>query len=270
MHDARALRAFLDTRRALAVLTGAGVSTGSGIPDYRDRNGEPKVRTPIHLPEFVTSEATRRRYWARSFVGWQRFSAAHPNAAHRALAELESQGRLTALVTQNVDGLHQQAGSSEVIELHGNLAGIACLQCGRRTTRADHQLRLRAANDAWHARVFEFRPDGDAELAEEDLGNFTVPGCATCGGIVKPDVVMFGENVPRGRVAAAAAAVGASDALLIVGSSLMVYSGLRFARQAADAKIPIAIVNDGRTRADDLATLKIEADCTVVLPALLR
>ena len=260
---------FLDQASTLTVLTGAGVSTASGIPDYRDRDGNSKIKTPIQFQEFVGSRGMRQRYWARSFVGWQRFSKAAPNPAHRALAELESRGKVDTLVTQNVDGLHQEAGSRNLIHLHGDLAGVVCLQCDRRIQRRDYQQRLQAANANWHARVFSLRPDGDAELAEENIEDFVVPDCDDCGGLLKPDVVLFGENVPRQRVAAATAAVARSDALLILGSSLMVFSGFRFARQAFELGKPIAIVNQGKTRADDLATIKLDADCAEILPMLM-
>jgi NAD-dependent SIR2 family protein deacetylase len=267
---AESLRAFLDEAGAVAVVTGAGVSTPSGIPDYRDRNGDWKIRQPIQFGEFRGSEAARRRYWARSYVGWQRFSGAAPNVAHRALVDLEADGKLDTLITQNVDGLHRAAGSRRIIDLHGDLARVRCLDCGDVRTRSEYQTRLREANPGWHAEVFRYRPDGDAELAERSCDDFAVPPCDVCGGPVKPDVVMFGEAVPRDRVDAAMIAVDRADALLVVGSSLMVFSGFRFARRAAETGKPIAIVNRGRTRADDIATLKIDADCADLLPAALR
>lgn len=259
------LRRFLDSSRSLTVLTGAGVSTASGIPDYRDDNGDWKGATPIQFAEFAGSEDARRRYWARSYVGWQRFGRAQPNVAHRALAQLEAAGRIDTLITQNVDKLHSRAGSERVIDLHGDLSRVRCIDCDATTARANYQERIRAANADWHARVFGYRPDGDAELADGSHAGFNVPDCTSCGGRMKPDVVMFGENVPTRRVAEAMAAVDRADALLVVGSSLMVYSGFRFARRAHDAGKPIAIVNRGATRADDLATLKVEADCAAAL-----
>jgi NAD-dependent SIR2 family protein deacetylase len=264
-----ALGRFLADVGSLTVLSGAGVSTGSGIPDYRDRNGDWKNARPIEFGPFVRSEATRRRYWARSYVGWQRFSAASPNAAHAALAALENAGKIDTVITQNVDGLHQRAGNRNVIDLHGDLSKVRCLGCDTVFARSEFQQQLRQANPDWHADVFRYRPDGDAELADGMHEDFTVADCAGCGGIVKPDVVMFGESVPKDRVARARAAVERSDALLIVGSSLMVFSGFRFARQASEAGKPIAIINQGRTRADDLATLKIESDCGIVLGSAL-
>lgn len=259
------LAEFLADARSLVVLSGAGVSTASGIPDYRDRNGDWKHAEPIQYGPFVGSEATRRRYWARSYVGWQRFSRARPNAAHHAIAELESSVDVDTLITQNVDGLHSEAGSRNVIELHGDLSKVRCLGCDVVTPRSRFQQRLRDANPGWHADVFRYQPDGDAELADENYADFVVPACNRCGGIVKPDVVMFGETVPKRRVSDAIAAVERTSALLVIGSSLMVFSGFRFARLAAAAKKPIAIINQGRTRADDIATLKIDGDCAAAL-----
>jgi NAD-dependent SIR2 family protein deacetylase len=263
-----ALTDFLEKASSLTVLTGAGVSTRSGIPDYRDRDGNSKVKAPIQFQEFVGSHRMRQRYWARSFVGWQRFSRAAPNAAHDALVELESRGKIDLLITQNVDGLHREAGSRNLVHLHGDLAGIVCLQCASSSPRRDFQHRLQAANPDWHAQVFAINPDGDAELAEDNIADFAVPDCDDCGGILKPDVVLFGENVPRQRVADASASVARSDALLILGSSLMVFSGYRFARQAFALGRPIAIINQGKTRADDMATLKLDADCSKILSLL--
>jgi NAD-dependent SIR2 family protein deacetylase len=252
---------FISEHASLAVLSGAGVSTGSGIPDYRDRNGDWKHAQPIQFGEFVESRDARRRYWARSYVGWQRFGAARPNSAHRALAGLESAGKVDTLITQNVDRLHSRAGSRRVIDLHGDLSRVRCLGCNRLRSRSGFQQQLKTANPDWHAEVFRYKPDGDAELAVSCYVDFRVPACEVCEGIVKPDVVMFGESVPKARVEAAMAAVDRADALLVVGSSLMVFSGFRFVRHASAQQKPIAIVNHGKTRADDLATLKIEAEC---------
>lgn len=265
-----ALASFLSDVDSVTVITGAGVSTGSGIPDYRDPAGEWKIGKPIEFGPFKRSATTRKRYWARSYVGWQRFGRARPNDAHRALAALELAGKVDTLVTQNVDGLHQRAGSRNVIDLHGDLGQVRCIGCDTVFPRTGYQQQLERANRNWHAEVFRFRPDGDAELAEGRHRDFHVADCSRCGGIVKPDVVMFGEAVPKARVRAAAAAVDRSDALLVVGSSLMVYSGFRFARQAFAANKPVAIVNRGRTRADDLATLKIDADCAGALSDAVR
>ncbi len=256
---------FLGQAGSLAVLCGAGVSTASGIPDYRDRNGEKKHADPIQYGDFVKKPVYRQRYWARSYVGWRRFGRARPNAAHYALAELEDLGKVDTLITQNVDRLHHDAGNRSVIELHGDLSKVRCVTCDGVTSRSDFQSRLRAANPGWHAEVFRYKPDGDAELAEKTYRGFRVPACPDCDGIMKPDVVMFGEAVPKERVADATSAVERADALLIVGSSLMVFSGYRFARQAAALNKPIAIVNQGVTRADDIAALKVDEDCTQVL-----
>ena len=257
---------FLRDHDSLTVLSGAGVSTGSGIPDYRDRDGEWKNAEPIQFGDFVRSGDYRRRYWARSFLGWQRFSRAQPNSAHRAIALLEETGKIDMLITQNVDGLHTQAGSRRVIDLHGNLDRVRCLDCSTLRSRDEFQERLRDANPGWHAEVFRYKPDGDAELAESSHAEFEVAPCDRCQGMMKPDVVMFGESVPRERVAAAAASVDRASALLVVGSSLMVFSGFRFVRQASELRKPIAILNQGRTRADDIATLKVESDCVEALP----
>ncbi|WP_372017301.1 NAD-dependent protein deacetylase [Pseudoxanthomonas sp. 10H] len=265
---AAALHDFLHRHRRVFVLTGAGCSTSSGIPDYRDADGGWKRAQPVTLQAFTADAATRRRYWARSLLGWPRFAAARANAAHHALAALEAQGRIEALVTQNVDGLHQQAGSARVIDLHGRLDQVACLQCGARQPRAGMQQALLALNPDWERHVAAPAPDGDADLEGVDFSAFRVPACAACGGMLKPDVVFYGESVPRARLEAALAHLHASDALLVVGSSLMVYSGFRFARIAADAGIPVAALNLGRTRADDLLSLKVEADCAQALADL--
>jgi NAD-dependent SIR2 family protein deacetylase len=260
---------WLSSVDSVAVLTGAGVSTGSGIPDYRDQNGEWKQAVkPIQYAEFAGSEGFRRRYWARSYVGWQRFGAAEPNEAHFALAGMEAAGRIDTLITQNVDRLHSRAGSRRVIDLHGDLGRVRCIDCGESSSRRVFQDRLREANPGWHARVLEYRPDGDADLTEEGHTVFDVPECGACGGRIKPDVVMFGENVPRDRVDRSMAAVDRAAALLVAGSSLMVFSGFRFARRAHESGKPVAIVNRGKTRADTFATLKVDADCGEVLAAL--
>ena len=256
---------FLSTHQRLLVITGAGISTGSGIPDYRDRDGAWKRPPPMTFQTFTGSEAARRRYWARSLVGWPRFGMARPNAAHHLLATLQQRGRVQALVTQNVDGLHQAAGSTGVIDLHGRLDAIVCLGCGTRSARTDFQQALVAANPSWVDRPAGLAPDGDADLDEVDFSSFHVPACVRCGGLLKPDVVFFGESVPRQRVAAVQAHLDASDAVLVVGSSLMVWSGFRFLKAAAAAQRPIAILNRGVTRADDLAQLKCEDDIATAL-----
>lgn len=264
-----ALEEFLDRHRRLLVLTGAGCSTGSGIPDYRDERGEWKRARPVMLQDFLASEPTRKRYWARSLVGWKRLRAAQPNAAHFALASLERDGRVTQLVTQNVDGLHQAAGSRNVIDLHGRIDVVRCLQCDERSARAELQTELVRLNPDFDTLAARDAPDGDADLEAVDFTSFAVPACRSCGGLLKPDVVFFGEAVPAERVRRAMAAVATADALLVVGSSLMVYSGYRFAKACAEAGKPIAAVNLGRTRADDLIALKVAERCDAALSFLL-
>lgn len=261
---------FLSENDPVVVLGGAGVSTASGIPDYRDRNAEWKQAQPMHFGEFRSSAGARKRYWARSYVSWRRFSRARPNAAHRALAGLESSGKVAMLVTQNVDGLHARAGSRSVIDLHGRLNKVRCIDCDATHARERYQAALMQANPDWHAEVLRYQADGDAILAEAGYEGFSVPGCDACGGTLKPDVVMFGESVPRARVQRALSAIDRAAGLLVVGSSLMVFSGFRFARHASARRKPIAIVNQGRTRADDMATLKVEQDCGTALSAALR
>jgi NAD-dependent SIR2 family protein deacetylase len=258
------LHRWIGRHRRVFALTGAGCSTASGIPDYRDDQGEWKRRPPVMIQAFRAEEAVYRRYWARAHAGWRRFSAAAPGAAHRAFAAWEAAGTLRHLVTQNVDGLHQRAGSRAVIDLHGRLDDVVCLGCGERTARADLQAVMTQANPGWQF-VAAPAPDGDAEIDAAAVDAFAAPRCERCGGLLKPDVVFFGENVPVERYEAARAALADADALLIAGSSLMVYSGFRFARQAHDAGLSIAIVNRGRTRADDLADLKVEGDVGVLL-----
>jgi NAD-dependent SIR2 family protein deacetylase len=265
MTDATALAEFLITHARVTVLTGAGISTGSGIPDYRDRDGKWKHAKPMQFAEFTGTMAGRRRYWARSFIGWRRMSTAKPNPAHRALAKLEARDHIETLVTQNVDGLHSRAGSARVVDLHGRLDRVICLDCGWGENRPSWQARLEGANPDWNQSVVAWKPDGDAVLADDDTSRFDVPPCPACGGIVKPDVVFFGENVPKERVEAGYAAVARSDGLLVIGSSLMVFSGLRFPRRAHELGKPIAIINRGRTRADELATLRLDADCGTAL-----
>ena len=260
-----ALADFIGRTRTLAIVSGAGVSTASGIPDYRDRNGNWKHTRPIQYADFVAHRSSRQRYWARSLSGFSRMAGATPNAAHRVLARFEDAGWVDTLITQNVDRLHSRAGSRRVIDLHGSLDEVHCLACSFRASRHDWQQSLADANRNWQATIRQFRPDGDAELDDHDYGQFSVPDCPHCGGIVKPDVVFFGEVVPKSRVEAAMAAVERADALLVVGSSLMVFSGFRFAQRARELDKPIAILNRGRTRADDLADLKIDAQCEPAL-----
>jgi NAD-dependent SIR2 family protein deacetylase len=261
------LRHFLDRYGRLFVLTGAGCSTDSGIPDYRDAEGEWKRTRPVMFRDFMADVATRQRYWARSLVGWQHFRRAAPNDAHHALARLERAGRVVLLVTQNVDRLHQAAGSAAVVDLHGRLDVVRCMSCERRTPRADLQAELARLNPDWAEVAGLSAPDGDADLACADYASFRLSGCTTCGGVLKPDVVFFGESVPKERVARSMQGLAAADAMLVIGSSLMVYSGYRFARAAAELGRPIAAVNLGRTRADDVLTIKIAATCGDALAA---
>ena len=252
--------------RSFVVLTGAGLSTDSGIPDYRGPDSP--ARTPMTYQKFVSGPEPRQRYWARSHIGWSRMKQAIPNPGHQALARLERSGGLRLLVTQNVDGLHEAAGSSRLVALHGRIADVVCLGCRMRTGRRLLHERLAALNpgfDAAHSGAV-VRPDGDVEL--DDTAGFAVPGCSTCGGVLKPDVVFFGENVPKERVQRCYDAVDAAEALLVAGSSLTVLSGFRFARHAHTRGIPLVIVNRGRTRADDLATVKLEAGTSTFLTDL--
>ncbi len=241
-----AIEDFIDRSKRLVVLTGAGCSTDSGIPDYRSPGGAWTRHKPIHYSSFVRSAEVRRFYWARSYRGWPRFAAAKPNRAHEAIAELESLGKIHQLITQNVDDLHQEAGSRAVVQLHGRNRIVVCLDCGAEFPRQQMQDRLARAN-------------------VDDEAGFAIPGCENCGGMLKPAVVFFGESVPAPKVSYAMRRVDEADALLVVGSSLTVWSGLRFAKRASERGIPIAIVNIGPTRADNLATLKIEKNCGEVL-----
>ncbi|WDD92766.1 NAD-dependent protein deacetylase [Burkholderia sp. FERM BP-3421] len=263
-----ALHAFVERHPRLFVLSGAGISTESGIPGYRDGEGRWMRSQPIQLQEFLGSEHARRRYWARSMLGWPVVGRARPNASHRALAALADTGRIARLVTQNVDGLHQRAGSRDVIELHGGIDGVTCLACGAHHARAAIQLQLEADNPALLEAEAEPAADGDAHLEWAALDTFHVPACTRCGGMLKPAVVFFGESVPRERVTAAADALASADAMLVVGSSLMVYSGYRFCVWAEQQRKPIAALNLGRTRADPLLALKVDAPCGAMLAAL--
>ncbi|MET0795224.1 MAG: NAD-dependent protein deacetylase [Polyangiaceae bacterium] len=250
------------------VLTGAGVSTDSGIPDYRDDFGAWKARAPVQYREFIGSDATRRRYWARSMLGFPMMARAKPNAAHHALSALEARQQLSLLVTQNVDGLHRRAGSERLVDLHGRLDQVRCLGCAALTERAALQSELEARNPEFLRQSFTVKPDGDAELSDVDYQRFNVVPCSACGGMLKPHVVFFGENVPADRVTHSMAALERSRLLLIIGSSLMVFSGFRFARAATRFGVPIAIINRGITRADELSTLKLRGDIAEILGQL--
>lgn len=265
-----ALLAFIDRHPRLFVLTGAGVSTGSGIPDYRDADGAWKRTPPVTVQAFMGSLATRQRYWARSLIGWPMFHAATPNSAHHALAAMEAAGRIELLLTQNVDRLHQRAGSHAVIDLHGRLDVIVCMDCGQRSPRDAFQTALQTRNPTFANLDAGIAPDGDADLDGIDFSGFEVPACSHCAGVLKPDVVFFGENVPRPRVQTAMDALAASDAMLVVGSSLMVRSGLRFVEAATALGKPVAAINLGRTRADALLALKVEEACGVALEGVVE
>ncbi|HET7694366.1 MAG TPA: NAD-dependent protein deacetylase [Vicinamibacterales bacterium] len=275
MYDARVsaspdepLRQWISRHRRVFALTGAGCSTASGIPDYRDEHGAWKRRPPVMIQAFRTRPAVYRRYWARAYAGWPRFTAAAPGAAHHAFAAWEAAGTLAHLVTQNVDRLHQRAGSRAVVDLHDRLDEVLCLGCGARTSRAELQETMTAANAGWHAAPAT-APDGDADIDAASVEAFAAPHCGRCGGLLKPDVVFFGENVPAARYAAARDALARCNALLVAGSSLMVYSGYRFVLQAQAAGVPIAIVNRGVTRADAMAAVKVEGDVGGVLTRVL-
>jgi NAD-dependent SIR2 family protein deacetylase len=257
-------------RGGVCVLSGAGLSTESGIPDYRGPSGALRARLPMTIAEFRGSPGARRRYWARAHIGWQRLAAARPNLGHRAVAALQQAGVLRGIITQNVDGLHQVAGARDVVELHGALDRVVCLECGARSTRDALDERLRAANpDLDCDESASSNPDGDVELTDEQVARFRLVGCECCGAdLLKPDVVFFGENVPRPRVQRCFELVDSSACLLVLGSSLTVMSGLRFVHRARQAQIPVAIVNRGVTRGDPLADVKVDAALGEVLPAL--
>ena len=254
--------------RSVAVLSGAGMSTESGIPDYRGPNTRDKDHTPIQYGEFIAEERTRRHYWARSAVGWPSFDAATPNDGHRALARLEAADAITGIITQNVDRLHQSAGSRRVVELHGALAEVTCLDCGHITSRRRLQSRINRLNPEWSERAAEHTPDGDADLPRSATKDFRVPSCTTCGGVLKPNVVFFGENTAPQPVAAAWSVLREADALLVVGSSLTVYSGFRFVLGAVDADQPVGIVNLGDTRGTPLSDVHVDGRTGEVLPRL--
>lgn len=254
--------------RRTAVVTGAGCSTESGIPDYRGPETRRRARNPMQYREFMKSPEARVRYWARSAVGWTRVAAAEPNEGHRALAALERAGRVEGVITQNVDRLHHQAGSQNVVELHGTLHRVRCMACGDLTTRAAMQRRLLGLNPDIHNARAAFAPDGDADVADRYVRSFRLPECRHCGGTLKPDVVFFGESVPRDLVDQAWALFGSADLLLVIGSSLAVFSGYRFVLRAEKKGLPVAILNLGPTRGDDRATLKIEGRTGELLPRL--
>jgi NAD-dependent SIR2 family protein deacetylase len=258
----------LVARGGVVVLSGAGISTDSGIPDYRGETGRARPATPMTYQAFTGSREARQRYWARSHLGWRFITGVEPNAAHHAVAELQRQGLIGGVVTQNVDGLHTRAGAQDVVELHGALDAVVCLTCGDRSSREGLDARLREANPGFERESLPVKPDGDVDL--DDTSGFVVVDCVVCGGVLKPDVVFFGETVPRDRVERTAAMVGSAQCLLVLGSSLAVMSGYRFVLQATKAGIPVAIVNQGTTRGDAQATVKVDAPLGEVLPRLAR
>ncbi|MFB4310126.1 NAD-dependent protein deacetylase [Actinomadura sp. GTD37] len=253
----------------VVVLSGAGLSTESGIPDYRGETGRRRRAEPMTYQVFTGSEAARRRYWARAHLGWRHVARARPNAGHRAVAELQRRGLLSGIITQNVDGLQQAAGATGVIELHGALDRVVCLSCGQRTPRERLDARLRAANPGFDARADAINPDGDAVLPDAVAETFRLVGCARCGGPLKPDVIFFGENVPPARVRDCYALTEDAGALLVLGSSLTVLSGYRFVRHAARHGVPVGIVNRGATRGDEHALVTLDAPLGAALTALL-
>lgn len=268
--DVSDLSQFMTTYPKLVVITGAGLSAASGIPTYRDAHGVWRHSEPIQHQQFVTEHHQRQRYWTRSMLGWPVIRDARPNPAHLALAKMESKGDISLLITQNVDRLHQRAGSSRVIDLHGRLDQVRCLECDVRFCRERFQQELLRANPQLGGETTSPRPDGDAVVADAIACETRVPQCIACGGTLMPDVVFFGGTVPAGRVQACNDAVNEADALLVVGSSLQVYSGFRFCRLAVKLGKPVAIINPGDTRADGLASLKLRLECERLLPALAR
>lgn len=267
-HHLQQLTEFIEKYPRLFVLTGAGCSTASGLGDYRDSNGQWKRKQPITGQTFLNDEHARNRYWARSSVGWPSFSQAQPNKAHHALRSLERNNKLSLLVTQNVDQLHQKAGHKNVVDLHGVLATVSCVDCRLKETRDDYQQRLILSNPWLSDLTAQHAPDGDADLETEFVESMDLPNCKNCNGLLKPDVVFFGENVAKTIVQQSMDALRDADALLVAGSSLMVYSGFRFCRDAQKRNQPIIIINNGKTRADELATLNLQGDCGNLLQAL--
>jgi NAD-dependent SIR2 family protein deacetylase len=252
----------------VVVLSGAGLSTDSGIPDYRGPSGSARRGSPMTYQTFTGDPVARRRYWARSHLGWRTIGDARPNDGHRAVARLQERGLLAGVITQNVDGLHQAAGARDVIELHGNLARVVCLACGDTSGRDELEARLSAANPGFEAVAATVNPDGDVELDDAEVAGFTVVDCGACGGMLKPDVVYFGETVPPDRVSRSFALVAGARTLLVLGSSLTVMSGRRFVLRAVRDGVRVAIVNRGVTRGEPYADLVIDAPLGVILPNL--
>ncbi|CAL9669661.1 NAD-dependent protein deacetylase [Streptomyces sp. enrichment culture] len=264
------LEPVADVLRAgrVLVLSGAGISTESGIPDYRGEGGSLSRHTPMTYQDFTGSARARRRYWARSHLGWRTFGGARPNAGHRSVAAFGRGGLLTGVITQNVDGLHQAAGSEDAVELHGSLSRVVCLSCGAFGPRRELALRLEEANAGFSPVAAGINPDGDADLSDEQVGDFRVVPCAVCGGVLKPDVVFFGEAVPPPRVEHCRALVREAASVLVLGSSLTVMSGLRFVRQAAREGKPVLIVNRDPTRGDREALVRVALPLGAALTTL--
>lgn len=263
---------FIDKSRKLFVLTGAGISTESGIPDYRSEKVglyATSSKRPVQFKSFMESPKVRQSYWARNFIGWPRFSSFKPNIAHRTLAEWERKGKVQCVVTQNVDRLHHKAGNHNIHELHGTAFNVKCMSCGQMVARHNFQTRLRESNQHMLAHSLEIRPDGDVELSQEEVNSFHVPSCEKCGGFMKPDIVFFGDNVPRHRVESVREELATCDGMLVIGSSLYVYSGYRFILQAAESGIRICAINIGLTRAEKHLFLRVDARCGEVLPQII-
>jgi len=254
----------------VVVLSGAGISTESGIPDYRGAEGSLRRHTPMTYQDFVGSADGRQRYWARSHLGWRTIARAAPNNGHHAVATLQAHGFLSGVITQNVDGLHQAAGTPDVVDLHGSLDRVICLDCRRTSGREDLDRRLRNANPGFDGEATRLNPDGDVDMADDEVRTFAMVPCVDCDGMLKPDVVFFGENVPRTRVERCYDLVDDADALLVLGSSLTVMSGLRFVRHAAKAGKPVLIVNRGRTRGDEYADVRVDLPLGEALTSLVR
>ncbi|KAL5278911.1 SIRT4 family protein [Megaselia abdita] len=269
--DIKLLEDFLISKPNILVLTGAGISTESGIPDYRSEGVGLYARTnhkPIQHIEFLRSGPTRQRYWARNFVGWPKFSSTKPNDTHIALARFQSEGRIQGIVTQNVDKLHTKAGAKDVIELHGSGYKVICLNCDYSVDRHEFQEELNSLNPEFKDAPDMIRPDGDVDIPQDYIENFKIPPCPKCGFHLKPEIVFFGDNVPRERHRIIAEMINKSDGLLVVGSSLLVFSGYRMVLQTKELNLPVALVNIGATRADPLADIKLDAKCGDVIPKL--
>lgn len=268
IEDVIRLKEFIDKHHRLCILTGAGISTESGIPDYRSAEVGLYARSnhkPVLYKEFCNSEAIRRRYWARNYIGWPRFSSLKPNITHKILKDLEYVGKVGCIITQNVDNLHSKAGSKEVIELHGTAFRVMCLNCNHKICRYELQEVFQKLNPSMVAITQMIRPDGDVELSQAQVEDFNVPACDNCGGILKPDIIFFGDNVPRNIVQNVKNNVENSDALLILGTTLTTFSAYRIVLQAIEANKPIAIVNIGKTRADEFVNLRVEGRCGDIL-----